>query len=340
MPDAPPTVVVPVKRFADAKERLAPALSPDEREHLARRLAEGVTRAARDLDVVVCCDDPGVRDWAVALGHSIAWTPGRDLNGAVTDAVAELSAAGIELAVVAHADLAFPATLVDVARRARADDAVIVADRHGDGTNVLAVPTGAGWRFGYGAGSFRRHLAEAERLGLRLVVVDDDGARLGRRPSGGPRPSARARATDLGTVRRMTSPTLDLDVPARALAVAAHPDDVEFGCGATLAKWTAAGTEIVHVICTDGSKGTWDAGADIAALVARRTREQAAASVALGGTGVVEWLGRVDGELDDDRAAQARPGRADPASPARRRCSDTTRGSATASTPITAPPAS
>ena len=93
----------------------------------------------------------------------------------------------------------------------------------------------------------------------------------------------------------MTSPTVDLQVPGRALAIAAHPDDVEFGIGATLAKWAAAGTEIVHVICTDGSKGTWDPHADIAELVARRRREQAAASIALGGTGVVEWLGRVDG---------------------------------------------
>jgi LmbE family N-acetylglucosaminyl deacetylase len=103
----------------------------------------------------------------------------------------------------------------------------------------------------------------------------------------------------------MTSPTIDLPVPRRALAVAAHPDDVEFGCGATLAKWSAAGTEIVHVVCTDGSKGTWDPSADIGELVARRRREQAAASRALGGTGVVEWLGRVDGELDSDRAAQS-----------------------------------
>jgi LmbE family N-acetylglucosaminyl deacetylase len=103
----------------------------------------------------------------------------------------------------------------------------------------------------------------------------------------------------------VTSLTVDLDVPARALAVAAHPDDVEFGCGATLAKWTAAGTEIVHVICTDGSKGTWDPQADIAELVSRRTREQEAASIALGGTGVVEWLGRIDGELDADRGAQS-----------------------------------
>ena len=51
-------------------------------------------------------------------------------------------------------------------------------------------------------------------------------------------------------------------MPARALAIAAHPDDVEFGCGATLAKWAAAGCVVNHLVCTDGSKGTWDPAAD------------------------------------------------------------------------------
>lgn len=95
-----------------------------------------------------------------------------------------------------------------------------------------------------------------------------------------------------------------VEPPRRALAIAAHPDDVEFGCGATLARWAAAGTEIVHVICTDGSKGTWDTTADLEALVARRQHEQRAASRALGGTGVVEFLGRIDGELDADVATR------------------------------------
>jgi LmbE family N-acetylglucosaminyl deacetylase len=35
-----------------------------------------------------------------------------------------------------------------------------------------------------------------------------------------------------------------IDTPVRALAIAAHPDDVAFGCGATLAKWAANGWEI------------------------------------------------------------------------------------------------
>lgn len=93
--------------------------------------------------------------------------------------------------------------------------------------------------------------------------------------------------------------TVDLPTPAVALAVAAHPDDVEFQAGATLARWAAAGCEIHHLILTDGSKGTWDATADPATLVAEREVEQRAAARRLGGSeGGVRFLRWPDGELD------------------------------------------
>ena len=92
--------------------------------------------------------------------------------------------------------------------------------------------------------------------------------------------------------------TTDLAVPARALAIGAHPDDVEFGCGGTLAKWAAQGCEIFHLVCTDGSKGSWSVDEDLAALVTTRQQEQRAASRALGGAGEVVFLGWLDGELE------------------------------------------
>ena len=88
----------------------------------------------------------------------------------------------------------------------------------------------------------------------------------------------------------------DLIVPARALAIGAHPDDIEFGCGATLAKWADAGCEIHLLVLTDGSKGTWDANADIAQLIATREDEQRAAAQILR-AGEVHFLHHVDGEL-------------------------------------------
>lgn len=101
--------------------------------------------------------------------------------------------------------------------------------------------------------------------------------------------------------------SLDLEVPAVALAIGAHPDDVEFGAGGTLTKWAAAGCRIHHLVLTDGSKGTWDPDADTAALIERRRHEQEEASRRLGGAGAesVRFLGRVDGELIADVEARS-----------------------------------
>ncbi|MDG2907167.1 MAG: PIG-L family deacetylase [Acidimicrobiales bacterium] len=93
-----------------------------------------------------------------------------------------------------------------------------------------------------------------------------------------------------------------LPVPSRALAVGAHPDDVELYAGATLVGWAAAGCEIHILVCTDGSKGSWDVDEDPSRLVATRRDEQHAAAERLGATGEVAFLDRVDGELDADRA--------------------------------------
>ena len=103
--------------------------------------------------------------------------------------------------------------------------------------------------------------------------------------------------------------SVNLATPASALAIAAHPDDVEFGCGGTLAKWAASGCVVHHLVCTDGSKGSWDPSDDIEALIALRQDEQRAAAKALGATGEVVFLGHVDGELQsglDERAEVAR----------------------------------
>ncbi len=97
---------------------------------------------------------------------------------------------------------------------------------------------------------------------------------------------------------------VDLPTPRRVLAIGAHADDVEFGCGATLAKWAAAGAHVTMCVCTDGSKGTWDGDADLAALIATRENEQRDAATLLGAADVV-FLRYVDGELDSGPAATA-----------------------------------
>lgn len=167
-------VVVPVKAFTQAKVRLAPTLDPATRAELARAMATIVLRAARPLAVTVVCDDPDVRRWALHNGVEALWTPGLGLNGAVEAGVSHLAASGIGRAIVVHADLPLA---TDLAWLADLDGVTLVPDRHGDGTNVLSVPTAAGFRFAYGIGSFATHQVEAARVGLAARVVHD--VRLG-----------------------------------------------------------------------------------------------------------------------------------------------------------------
>jgi 2-phospho-L-lactate guanylyltransferase len=161
-------VLVPVKAFADAKVRLAPALSAPERAALARLMADRVVAAAGELPTAVACDDAEVAAWAAARGALVVWTPGRGLNAAVEAGVEQLRALGSARVIVAHADLPLASDLGPVARFA---GVTLVPDRRGDGTNVVCVPAAAGFRFAYGPGSFHRHRAEAARRGLRLRVL-------------------------------------------------------------------------------------------------------------------------------------------------------------------------
>ena len=163
-------VLVPVKAFAEAKIRLAPAIGPAERAALARAMAAGVIAAGRPLPVAVVCDDVEVAQWARALAALVIWEPGRGLNGAVEAGVAQLGDAGVERVVVAHADLPHAAGLGLLAAH---PGVTLVPDRQRDGTTVAVIPAHAGFRFSYGPGSFARHLLEADRLGLPATVLDD-----------------------------------------------------------------------------------------------------------------------------------------------------------------------
>lgn len=163
-------VLVPVKSFHEAKLRLAPALPAAERSALARSMAAKVLAAAHPLPVWVVCDDDEVAAWASAHAASVLLRPGRGLNGAVADGVAHVAGEGYDRVIVAHADLPLATTLGWLADF---DGVTLVPDRHDDGTNVACVPTRAGFRWAYGAGSFARHRSEAERLGLPLRIERD-----------------------------------------------------------------------------------------------------------------------------------------------------------------------
>ncbi len=162
-------VLIPIKSFDVAKGRLAGVLDLEQRAELARRMATGVIAAAHRLPTWVVCDNPAVAELAVANGASVLWRPARGLNPAVTDGVDFLTAEGYDRIVISHADLPLAKDLTWVADAG--PGVTIVPDRRNDGTNVMAVPVGAGFEFAYGIGSAALHRAEADRLGLVCRVV-------------------------------------------------------------------------------------------------------------------------------------------------------------------------
>lgn len=161
--------MVPVRSFAGALSRLAGVLDADRRSELMRAMAERVVAAALPHPVHVATDDGEVEAWAAGVGASVMRVGRAGLSVAASTAVERLGAQGVERVAIAHADLPMARTL----SRAIGPGMVIAPDRRRDGSNVVCVPTSAGFRFAYGPGSFRRHLAEAQRLGLEVTVADD-----------------------------------------------------------------------------------------------------------------------------------------------------------------------
>ena len=80
------------------------------------------------------------------------------------------------------------------------------------------------------------------------------------------------------------------------MVVVAHPDDIEFGCAGTVAKWVKYGCRVVYVVVTSGNIGTHDASHTTDTLAEVREREQLAAA-AVCGVRDVEFLRYHDGEV-------------------------------------------
>ena len=94
----------------------------------------------------------------------------------------------------------------------------------------------------------------------------------------------------------MTTPELQPlpDDWERALVVVAHPDDIEYGCAAAVAVWTAAGKDVRYALATSGEAGIAGCPPEVAGPAREEEQRRAAAAV---GVPVVEVLGHPDGRL-------------------------------------------
>lgn len=90
----------------------------------------------------------------------------------------------------------------------------------------------------------------------------------------------------------------DLPDASRILVVGAHPDDPDFACAGTVARWVANGSAVKYVVVTSGDKGMPDPTLDPLVFTRTREAEQEASATLLGVEGVT-FLRLIDGEVFD-----------------------------------------
>lgn len=106
-----------------------------------------------------------------------------------------------------------------------------------------------------------------------------DKKKKNRAAKAAPAPSTTATPL-IGSAQQEAPPPIE--GPARAMVIMAHPDDAEFLCSGTVAKWCSEGWEVVYVLVTGGDKGTHDDTMTPEKLAAIREEEQRAACRVLG----------------------------------------------------------
>jgi 2-phospho-L-lactate guanylyltransferase len=171
--------VVPVKRFADAKQRLAEALDPGQRAALAAAMLadvlEAISGAERIERTIVVSDDPEARKIARRAGADLLNDPPQSGHApAAMAGVASALTAGALCTALLPGDCPLLASAeLDGAVAAAGPESVgVVTDRHGTGTNGLILRPPDVIEPAFGPGSCRRHLEIARRRGARGSVLD------------------------------------------------------------------------------------------------------------------------------------------------------------------------
>jgi LmbE family N-acetylglucosaminyl deacetylase len=85
--------------------------------------------------------------------------------------------------------------------------------------------------------------------------------------------------------------------PASALVIVAHPDDIEFSCAGTVARWTREGARVSYALLTNGAAGSSDPRMTRERLASLREAEQRAAAKVVG-VERVDFFGYEDGLLE------------------------------------------
>ncbi len=178
--------LVPIKALINAKQRLKPVLTQNQRQQLSKAMAHDVLNALSsipNLALSVCAGD----DYGVELAHKFnaALIHDSELPYAGLDAIAtfftqRMASQGYSHAMLVHADIPLlnTSTLEKVFESAASHDVVLVTDRHGEGTNIVSWRLGSGFVTNFGADSRARHLTQCAELSLRVREIHCDNTAL------------------------------------------------------------------------------------------------------------------------------------------------------------------
>jgi 2-phospho-L-lactate guanylyltransferase len=171
------TAILPVKRFAAAKRRLAGGIDDERREAVVAAMLGDVLEAigaARSIErTIVVTDEPRAAEAAAGAGAEAIPDPGEGgHSGAALAGIVRAEEHGCACVVLLPGDcpLLEPRELDRLLTGIPARYAAIVPDRHGTGTNALALAPPGAIEPTFGEGSCARHVAAAREAGVPFAV--------------------------------------------------------------------------------------------------------------------------------------------------------------------------
>lgn len=174
--------IIPVKRLAESKSRLATVLTPAERARLVQRLLEHELETLRQVAAiertVVVSSDETILSLAAAFGATlIEESHSQGINVAVQKAVKLAEQAHITAVLILPVDLPFLHSddikqIIDAAMQQPGQKKMVICpDGHGTGTNALFLPPLLTFAFQYGEQSFQKHLVQAKQHQLAPNIL-------------------------------------------------------------------------------------------------------------------------------------------------------------------------
>lgn len=173
--------LVPIKRLASAKERLAAVLPEPDRQALVLLCLDRVLVALHEAtsvgDVILLGQDEPVKRLAYRAGALWLPDPGRDLNEGLRHGFSETFRLGAEACLFVPADLPLlaPGEIDAFVGASREATHLTLAPAPDGGTNAILLPGGRPFQPQMGTGSFARHVEAARARGIPLACHESPG---------------------------------------------------------------------------------------------------------------------------------------------------------------------